>query len=57
MGQAADQARSHLLDVSAQVVGGRLQVDWIASREVHRPETVARLADRMLEVLRGLVDA
>jgi len=55
MGQAADQPRSHLLDVSAQVVGGSLQVDWIASREVHRPETVARLADRMLEVLRDLV--
>jgi hypothetical protein len=41
---------------SAMVVGGRLQVDWIYSRELRR-ETVTRSAERMLEVLRGLLRA
>jgi amino acid adenylation domain-containing protein/non-ribosomal peptide synthase protein (TIGR01720 family) len=57
MGQAADAARTHLLDVSAMVVGGCLQVDWIYSRELHRRETVTRWAERMLQVLRGLLQA
>jgi len=57
MGQAPDEVRTHLLDVSAMVVGGRLQVDWIYSRELHRRETVTRSAERMLEVLRSLLRA
>jgi non-ribosomal peptide synthase protein (TIGR01720 family) len=57
MGQAPDEVRTHPLDVSAMIVGGRLQVDWIYSRELHRRETVARSAERMLEVLRLLLRA
>ncbi|HXM54172.1 MAG TPA: condensation domain-containing protein, partial [Candidatus Dormibacteraeota bacterium] len=57
MGQAPDEPRAHVLDVSAMVMGGRLQVDWIYSRELHRRETVARFADRMLDVLRSLLQA
>lgn len=57
MGQAPDEVRSHLLDLSAVVAGGRLQVEWIYSRELHRRETVERWAERMLEVLRGLLRA
>jgi hypothetical protein len=32
-------------------------VDWIYSRELHRRETVTRWAERMLQVLRGLLQA
>lgn len=55
MGQAPDEVRSHLLDLSAVVAGGRLQVEWIYSRELHRRETVERRAE--LEVLRSLLRA
>ena len=57
MGQAPDEVRTHPLDVSAMIVGGRLQVDWIYSRELHRRELVTRNAEHMLEVLRGLLRA
>jgi non-ribosomal peptide synthase protein (TIGR01720 family) len=53
IGMAPDEPRPHLLDVTAMVTGGRLRVDWVYSREVHRRETVTRWAERMLEVLRG----
>jgi non-ribosomal peptide synthase protein (TIGR01720 family) len=55
MGQAPDEPRSHVLDVTAMVADGRLQVEWSYSRELHRRETIARRAERMLEVLRNLV--
>src|SRR5207237_807251 len=50
--QPPDERRAHLVDVTAQVVDGRLEVEWSYSRELHRRETVARWAERMLEVLR-----
>ncbi|MFJ8593552.1 non-ribosomal peptide synthase/polyketide synthase [Streptomyces sp. NPDC093598] len=51
--RAAD--RPHLLDVLGRVVDRRLEFTWSYSREVHRPETVARLAADMAEELRGIV--
>ncbi|HEX7242511.1 MAG TPA: condensation domain-containing protein, partial [Longimicrobiaceae bacterium] len=57
-GAAADPAnvRVHLLDVHAMVQDGRLRVDWTYSPELHREETVARLAERYLAELRALID-
>jgi non-ribosomal peptide synthase protein (TIGR01720 family) len=55
MGQSPDQVRTHLLEVTAMVAGGRLRMDWIYSRDLHREETVERYADRMMEVLRNLL--
>ncbi len=47
--------RTHLLEIDASVMGGRLHIAWRYSKQVHRPETVARLAEAFLEALRGLI--
>ncbi|WP_153815523.1 non-ribosomal peptide synthase/polyketide synthase [Streptomyces sp. SUK 48] len=53
MDRAAD--RPHLLDVLGRVTGDRLEFTWSYSREVHRPETVARLAAELAGELREIV--
>jgi non-ribosomal peptide synthase protein (TIGR01720 family) len=55
MGQWPLEPRSHLVDVTSMVVGGRLRVEWGYSADMHRRDTVARWAERMLEVLRELL--
>ncbi|MEU0334315.1 non-ribosomal peptide synthase/polyketide synthase [Streptomyces sp. NPDC006193] len=47
--------RPHLLDVLGRVADGRLEFTWSYSREVHRPETVARLASELAAELRAIV--
>ncbi|MCP4656086.1 MAG: non-ribosomal peptide synthetase, partial [bacterium] len=49
------ESRRHLVEVNAQVSGGRLRVAWQYSRERHRRATIRELADRYLEALRELV--
>ncbi|MFI0187757.1 non-ribosomal peptide synthase/polyketide synthase [Streptomyces sp. NPDC017082] len=53
MDRSAD--RPHLLDVLGQVVGDRLEFTWSYSREVHRRETVARLAAELTQELRAVI--
>jgi non-ribosomal peptide synthase protein (TIGR01720 family) len=47
--------RSHLLEVVGGVTEGRLQMTWLYSENVHRPETVERVAGDFVEQLRALV--
>ncbi|MER6397891.1 non-ribosomal peptide synthase/polyketide synthase [Kitasatospora sp. NPDC001603] len=47
--------RPHLLDVLGQVSEGRLGFTWSYSREVHRRETVARLAAELADELRAII--
>ncbi|MFC0530978.1 amino acid adenylation domain-containing protein, partial [Phytohabitans kaempferiae] len=47
--------RPHLLDVVASVEDGELSVIWVYSSNVHRQETVQRLADGMTGALREVV--
>ncbi len=47
--------RPHLLDVLGQVSEGRLGFTWAYSREVHRRETVARLAAELTDELRVII--
>jgi amino acid adenylation domain-containing protein/non-ribosomal peptide synthase protein (TIGR01720 family) len=47
--------RAYLLDISASVRGGRLQVDWLYSRNQYRRETIEALAEGYLRALRELV--
>jgi amino acid adenylation domain-containing protein/non-ribosomal peptide synthase protein (TIGR01720 family)/FkbM family methyltransferase len=47
--------RSHLLEIGGAVAGGRLQMDWTYSENVHRRATVERLAADFIEALRALV--
>nr|WP_268982560.1 non-ribosomal peptide synthase/polyketide synthase [Streptomyces sp. HF10] len=53
MDRTAD--RPHLLDVLGRVTGDRLEFTWSYSREVHRPQTVARLAAELADELRAIV--
>ncbi|MEU5633346.1 non-ribosomal peptide synthase/polyketide synthase [Streptomyces rishiriensis] len=53
MDRSAD--RPYLIDVLARVAGGELRVTWSYSVAVHRPETVARLADGLAGELRALI--
>ncbi|MFN2416205.1 MAG: amino acid adenylation domain-containing protein [Pyrinomonadaceae bacterium] len=48
-------ARTHALDVSASVAGGRLRVFWTYSRNLHERATVERLARAYVGALRDLV--
>jgi non-ribosomal peptide synthase protein (TIGR01720 family) len=43
--------RSHLLQVMAQVVDGRLRMDWAYSDSVHKRATIERLAEGLIESL------
>ncbi|MEU0005142.1 non-ribosomal peptide synthase/polyketide synthase [Streptomyces sp. NPDC006314] len=53
MDRSAD--RPHLLDVLGHVTDGELRFTWSYSREVHRHETVARLAGELTDELRAIV--
>ncbi|MBY8883645.1 non-ribosomal peptide synthase/polyketide synthase [Streptomyces sp. PTM05] len=53
MDRSAD--RPHLLDVLGRVSDGQLEFTWSYSREVHRRETVARLAAETAHELRAIV--
>jgi microcystin synthetase protein McyA len=44
-----------LLDVTASVAEGRLQIAWTYSERLHRAETIESLAQRHLEALRALI--
>ncbi|XXX81466.1 amino acid adenylation domain-containing protein [Sorangium sp. So ce134] len=46
--------RSYRLEINAFIMGGRLQVSWRYSPALHRPETVAALAEAFLSALRSL---
>lgn len=49
--------RTSLLDVNAVVVGGRLRCDWSFSPNLHRRETVERLAREFADALREFAGA
>ncbi|MGW2952503.1 non-ribosomal peptide synthase/polyketide synthase, partial [Streptomyces eurythermus] len=46
----------HLLDVSALVAGGELEITWHYSDQVHHTGTVRRLADAMVAALAGIAE-
>ena len=48
--------RTHLIEVTSLVLDGRLQVDWTYSENVHRAETIARVRQDFMDVLRAMVD-
>ncbi|MDH6228214.1 amino acid adenylation domain-containing protein/non-ribosomal peptide synthase protein (TIGR01720 family) [Streptomyces sp. MJP52] len=51
---AADEPLDHLLDVSAAVTDGTLEITWHYSEEVHEERTVRRLADGMTAALAAI---
>ncbi|MEH2536065.1 amino acid adenylation domain-containing protein/non-ribosomal peptide synthase protein (TIGR01720 family) [Bradyrhizobium sp. AZCC 1588] len=48
-------ARRHLIDVSAHVHDGRLQLQWFYNAGRHAPETMTALAERYVAALRDLI--
>jgi amino acid adenylation domain-containing protein/non-ribosomal peptide synthase protein (TIGR01720 family) len=53
--RAGAAERSHLINVEARIVEGRLQVEWVYGESLHRRSTVERLADDYLLALRSLL--
>jgi non-ribosomal peptide synthase protein (TIGR01720 family) len=47
--------RSHLIEINALIFQNQLQVDWIYSQNVHRQETVERLAQDFIAALQALI--
>ena len=53
--RGANNRRSHLLEVEARVHEGRLQVQWIYSREIHLRTTIEQLAKRFVAALGEII--
>jgi non-ribosomal peptide synthase protein (TIGR01720 family) len=53
--QDAGNARPHLIDVSAYVRDGRLQMQWAYSAAIHEPHTIDALAEGFVVHLRNLI--
>jgi non-ribosomal peptide synthase protein (TIGR01720 family) len=47
--------RTHLLEVTGGIAGGQLQLTWSYSEEVHKQETVERVAADFIAALRQLI--
>jgi non-ribosomal peptide synthase protein (TIGR01720 family) len=47
--------RGHLLEINGEVIGGRLELRFTYSRNLHRRETIEALALGFLAELRGLI--
>ncbi|MFI2608324.1 non-ribosomal peptide synthase/polyketide synthase [Kitasatospora sp. NPDC018619] len=53
---APDEPLTHLLDVSAVVADGELELTWHYSDQAHRRETVRALAEATADALRAVVE-
>jgi non-ribosomal peptide synthase protein (TIGR01720 family) len=53
--QSPAARRTHLIEIDGRVLDGRLRLEWSFSRNVHRSDTVERLAQRFLKALRTLI--
>jgi amino acid adenylation domain-containing protein/non-ribosomal peptide synthase protein (TIGR01720 family) len=47
--------RTHLVDVNGGVIGGRLEMEWSYSKNLHRSSTIQRLADDFIEAVRSII--
>jgi non-ribosomal peptide synthase protein (TIGR01720 family) len=54
--RSPEDERQHLLEFTAQVVGGRLSLTLGYSENLHREKTVRRLADQTAAALRSLLE-
>ena len=49
------EQRAYLVEVTASVIDGELQVGWRYSERVHQRETIVRVAERYMEELRQII--
>jgi amino acid adenylation domain-containing protein/non-ribosomal peptide synthase protein (TIGR01720 family) len=47
--------RPHLLEINGSIIGGRLQLDWGYNINLHRPETIQKVAENFATQLRELI--
>jgi len=52
----ARNPRSHVLEINTWIIGGRLQVSWTYSKNLHRLETIQHLATQYVATLEMLID-
>jgi amino acid adenylation domain-containing protein/non-ribosomal peptide synthase protein (TIGR01720 family)/FkbM family methyltransferase len=48
-------SRTHVLEIGGSVAGGRLQLQWIYSENLHRRDTIERLAKWYISALREII--
>jgi non-ribosomal peptide synthase protein (TIGR01720 family) len=53
--QSPRGSRDCLLEVSALIVCGQLNINWTYSKALHKPTTVEKLAQVFIEALRSLI--
>jgi non-ribosomal peptide synthase protein (TIGR01720 family) len=53
--RAPASPRTHLLEIECVIAGESLQIEWTYSSQLHRPETISRLAQSCLQNLRQLI--
>lgn len=51
-----ENRRRYLIDVSAIIVNGCLNVQWIFSSSIYRPQTIQTLADNLLSEITRIID-
>jgi amino acid adenylation domain-containing protein/non-ribosomal peptide synthase protein (TIGR01720 family) len=49
------QQRGHLLELTGMIADGRLQISWTYSENVHRRETIERIAQKYIGTLQSLI--
>jgi non-ribosomal peptide synthase protein (TIGR01720 family) len=53
--RSPNSRRRHLIDIVASISGGLLRVEWSYGENIHRLETIERLAQDFTEALRSLI--
>ncbi|MBI3418057.1 MAG: amino acid adenylation domain-containing protein, partial [Verrucomicrobia bacterium] len=48
--------RRHLLEINSLIVGGRLELRWNFSENLHRRETIQRVAENFLAALQAIIE-
>ncbi|HEX8087809.1 MAG TPA: amino acid adenylation domain-containing protein, partial [Blastocatellia bacterium] len=48
--------RTHLIEINACVIAGRLRLEWVYSENIHRRETIEGLAHQFIEALGSIID-
>ncbi len=47
--------RPHLIDISGSITSNRLRITWMYSKNIHRSETITRVAQSFVQVLRDII--
>ncbi|GAX45459.1 amino acid adenylation domain-containing protein [Tolypothrix sp. NIES-4075] len=54
--QSLQSDRSHLLDINSIIIEKRLQINWSYSTNIHKHNTIEKLAQEFVNILRELIE-